>query len=119
MTSFARIVVQKLPDRLKRPLMVRLNPLDDIEVTDITINDRDECTSSSQGVDLSYRLRDAVRGVYCFVDTQNVPSPIRHEIWLGRVRQAYDKVDGDYPAICEGYYGIRANLRIEKIMLKV
>jgi hypothetical protein len=100
---------------------------DDIEIIDISINDRDECTENVPPPSLRVASNDR-----CLVDVKSVPHFFRHIEWLRGGASVgepflYENADGDYSAICLPNFRsdlnsptpIRVSLKIDKIVLKV
>jgi len=88
---------------------------DDIEIVDILINNRDECTRSSS--DAIIRHSDG-----CFVAAGLLTPAVQHALWLGQTGHGpslVEKAEGDYPSMSASCPRVRASFAVEQIILKV
>lgn len=112
--------VQLNPDDLRvqtvgNSLRVTNVGADDVEIFDITINDRDDCTRRTD--DALIRHSDG-----CFVAAGLLSPAVQHALWLGQIGHGpslSETAGGDYPSMSASCPQVRASLVTEAIILRV
>jgi len=110
--------VEKLPYVLGMDALQLTNVgNEDIEITDITINDRDECTRFTGWLPLD---KETLPCTTNGVTADNLPPFVQHMTWVGRDGKVSKNPDGDYfvKLVCD-VTSVRVNVSVERGILKV